>query len=250
MRRVSQRKKTPTLPFRITANKPEPRDRQVKGQKFYAAHDDPEKLRINRLFARNVVNFLGLTPRVIILDTAEAITSKILVAAGIRKSLITAPNLNVHDSLRLRAYGVHDFIGNIETVVQLTSFDAGWYDSMTTMNGRVDVQSYIGLFVHRFLIRNRGKRCVLAVTVNTQSSTTSCNGLPQKKMFKRQVAALIAYHGFVAKKRIIDPYKKSHVFGMWNLVPAPTGPQRVELLCHEDGHRLVGFPPGFTHYDL
>lgn len=220
-------------------------------KKEYSSHANQAKLRVNQLFAKNVVDFLGSSARIVILDTAKAITSKTLVAAGIKKKLIHAPNLNLHDSLALYKYGVGAFCGTIETMVALTRFDAGWYDSMTNMNGRVNLKNYVGLFAHHFLQRNRNAYCVLAITINTECNQKSCNYLPQKEIFIRQINALIAYHGFtVVGDSIITPYKRSHIFGMWNLAPAGEPIPRLEFLKHRKQDRLIGFPLGFTEDHL
>lgn len=226
----------------------------VKGKtlkKTYDAHDDKAKLRINQLFAAKTVKFLGKKSKIIILDTAQAVTAKTLISTGISKSRIMAPNINMPDCRALREFGVRDYYGNIEDCVMIDRFDAGWYDSMTTMGGNVKLRSYVGLFAHRFLESNRGKPCVLAITVGPRSNQVLCNYLPQKKIFTHQITALIAFHGFVVKEEpVIDCYKKNNIFGMWTLVPAKTKPSRLKFLTHKGRSRLIGFPVGFTENDL
>ena len=235
------------MPPRIIANKP----KNATKLKLYTAQKNPAKMNVNAVFASNIVEFLGVDKKIIVLDSEHGITCKTLIAAGIEPWLITPANMNLYICEALRPLRIRDYHGNIEDGVSMTRFDAAWYDGMTTMNGRKDLQTYIGLFAHRFLLTNHGRRCVMAITVNTQSNNTDCNYLPQKKMFERQIEALIAYHGFVVVgEPVVNPYKESHIFGMWNLVPATSAIHHPVLLTHLGSRRLVGFPEGFTFAQL
>jgi hypothetical protein len=232
-----------------TKKKPQKLPKAEKPIKHYDTHDDPAKQLINEKFARNVVKFFGTGPTVVILDTAKGVTSKHLMNLGIRPYQITAPNINEADCQALRKLGVNSFESTIEDVVKTASFDVGWHDSMTIMGGGKDPYGYVGLFAHYFLRTNHRWRCILAITITTQSNQTDCNYLPQKKVLTRQIRALIAWHGMMVVAEDCQAYKHNQVFGMWNIIPSPQPVTKQKLLTR-DNNRLIGFPLGFMEKNL
>lgn len=216
-----------------------------KSVKRYAGFDNPKKKAINDLFAENIIEFLSSNATVVVLDTWMAVTSKRLMSEGIFPTHITAPNFNELDCEMLKEIGVESPQQSIETTVRTHRFDVGWHDSMTIMGGSIKHFSYVGLFTHWFLRRNHNNRCILAITITSESNQTDCNYLPQEEIFRRQIRAIIAWHNMVIVSEFHEAYKPNQIFKMWNLKPSRRTLEKPEFLTR-DNNRLIGFQVGFT----
>jgi hypothetical protein len=226
-------------------------DFSVKRTKEYRAHADKSKLWINKTFADNVMHFLGKGAMTMLLDTARGITTNTMQKAGFSLNNITAPNINIADCQALTKLGVFAPHMSIEQCIQTCGINhnAAFLDSMTTLGGSATFNHYNGVFVHHFLRQNRKNNCVLAVTICTRSNTVACNIMAQKEIFKRQIRALIAYHGFDVDSEFVINYKKGLCFGMWNLIPN-SNVEKLPFLTWKKSDRLIGFPEGFTKLHL
>jgi hypothetical protein len=220
--------------------------------KVYESFADERKLIINKVFANNVFDTLGPAAKSLVLDSGHAITVKTMNDVGIPSSNITVPNINLVECEALRKHGVYSPHTTAEKCVVESgiSHDAAWYDSMTSIGGRVDTNHYIGQFSNDFLKQNKkkiGHKCVIAVSVATRNRSNDCNIMSQKMMFDHQMAAIIAANGFVVDEAESHGYKKGMVFGMWNLTYNPRKViSKPKLLTWRRSKRLIGFPPKCT----
>jgi len=245
-------------PFRL-APRLKPQFNIIRRKKEYNGHENTRKRWINKLFADNVIQHLGVETKTIVLDTEKAITIKALETAGISHKNVTAPNINLDICHTLTQMGVFAPHATIEECVRTCGIvhGAAFLDSMTTIAGNAAKKHFIGVFVQHFLKQNRGKNCVLAITIATRSNQVNANindqdgnKMSQKKILKFQIQALIAKFGFAIDSEQVHKYKKGLCFSMWNLTWAPEQVQVKPLLTWKESDRLIGFPPGFTSNTL
>lgn len=217
-------------------------------KKHYRSYNDERKLDINKIFAKHVVQHIGVGSKTIVLDTEKAITVRTMEKAGLSRSNITAPNINQDICRVLTRMGIRAPFSTIEKYIEncKSVYDAAFLDSMTTLSGSVENNHYVGVFVQHFLKKNRGKKCVLAVNIANRSKAGNMHGLNQKEMLEQQMRSLIAAFGFTVEYEEVKIYKKGMCFGLWNLVWAPDSVQLEPLLTWEGSKRLLGFPPNFT----
>lgn len=218
--------------------------------KIYRHAGDVAKARINRLFTEEVVNILGEKAKVAILDSKHLVTSKCLHNGGIPLENIWAPNEGISDVQALRNYGVHSSNEAFETfLAKPIGIDAMWYDSMTTIGGRVDKGHYIGKAVDLFLLQNQkpGKKCVVAITVSSRNRCKESIHRSTEATVRRQISVLASMRGFEIENTIYCTYRHGQQFGMWTLTYGAEVKMAKESLLtwQNDSSRYIGFPSNY-----
>lgn len=229
--------------------------------KPYDTPEDPEKLRINRLYARRSVSYVGRRSQHVILDSVHCVTSNTLINKGVPSEKIWAPNINRYDCKGLEQIGVNspkklfdDFLGAQSLGRCDVVPSSCWYDSMTSVTGGGVLQTYPVVVLDRFLLANRRvirQACFFAITLSMRNSEGP-RTLYGKcyDTFKEQVKRLALIRGFTIGKKYSEVYKKGQWYGHWELRydPAITaGKKKKPMLMWRDAEdHIVGCPPGYV----
>lgn len=251
--------------------------------KDYVGARDPRKDEINTHFARTVKSHVGTECVSVILDTARCVTSRRLVAEGFSARNIYAPNINRADCHALEEYGVNAPYMSIEELLcgwgenaasagrrvdtNAASADthaqcagnrivprALWYDSQTDISGSALHGHYIGPVVDKFLLMNRGRECVIAVSMaqrcNQREAVPAVDGVKNTvAAMVEQIRRLISKRGFKPVGEYVQAYR-GMVYSVWCLCTrrgARVAGQDT-LLMWEDRDQIVTFPPGYCVY--
>lgn len=155
-------KKRPSLD-RIALNLP-PRTPSLPN--VYTASANPQiKREINELFARASLPVRG---RVLILDTSEMYTAKVLQEQGWPLSRVDIPNPIEYDDFPILSGAnvenvwAYDMIRNAST-----TWDVVWLDYCCTWRGNRDCSPYVDV---KWLMENGGPTRLLALTLSTRNA--------------------------------------------------------------------------------
>lgn len=217
-------------------------------KKIYSRADafHPAKLRINRLYAKSVREFVGLRARHLILDSRYCITSRALINEGFRKNAICAPNICEKDSAALQRFGINSPLRAIEDCK--FSADALWYDGMLTPGGNITEQHYLGPVVDKFLLqqRKKGDRCVLALTIFTRARETRALRGTVERTVLDQIERLTELRGYNIVRKTVEDYKQNLLYMEWRLECVGKGNDDVNLLTWKKSSQYIGFPPKYV----